>query len=390
MMNIFKERSHLFKRLFSAVLPVLLAPSMAQADGSAIGPREGMAGTTKDASAMTFATAANFPNGTMRGFNLEYAKDGSNSYIEQDYADLQAMKVNLIRTRIVLTRCSGCESFNSVDLDLAHAEYVLQEGQARGFKVVVVLGIPPAPGETGIKAFWTDSTLQSNIAAAWQQIASKLRSYPALAGYDLINEPVPPGSNKGLQQQAWTGFASMLVTSLRKVDSDHVIIFESAPWASADAFRGMQPLPFKNIAYSFHFYYPDKLTAQGLPYNSIPLGMEYPSTALDKTALSNALQPVRDFEKRTGAPIYVGEFGTVRWAPNGSAARYIQDVVDLLDAEHWSWTLWSYRGYHAYDTEIPENVTRDLKAIQNRDARNSNTRSIQILDRAFINNQALK
>jgi len=50
-----------------------------------------------------------------------------------------------------------------------------------------------APNETGMKAaasnFWVNSTLQGNLAAVWRNIAQHYANEPAIAGYDILNEP---------------------------------------------------------------------------------------------------------------------------------------------------------------------------------------------------------
>ncbi len=340
------------------------------------------------AKSMPLTTAADFSNGTMRGFNTGNINlDGSDNYVESDFADLASMKVNLVRTAIDLKRCKGCSSFDSPDIALARVEHILQEGQSRGFKVVVVLAIPYAPGETTEKAYWKDDALRASIVTTWQKIATKLKSYPALAAYDLLNEPVPPDvGTKNMQQQVWIDFAKTLVRSIRSVDPDHVIIFEPAPWASADDFRNMQPLPFTNIVYSFHFYYPYPFTMQGLNADA-PLGVMYPNANLNKASLSKGLEQVRDFVKRTNAPVYVGEFGALRWAPNDSTYRYLKDVTELFEAEKWSWTFYSYRGYHGFDAEVPYNASRGITFKEERGARVAHTNSIDLLRSYFSYNK---
>ena len=338
------------------------------------------------AKSMPLTTAADFANGSMRGFNMvNYGQDVSDRYKDSDFSALSATKANLVRTSIILTRCGGCNSYTFPEATLTRVEHMLQAGEKYGFKVVVVLAIPHAPGEAAEKAYWTDDYLQRSIAQTWQGIASRLKSYPALAAYDVINEPVPPqNQSKIMQQQVWHNLAVYLGTAIRNTDPSHVLIFESAPWASAGNFNNFQTLPFANIVYSFHFYYPYWYNMQGTS-DDAPYGVVYPNAKLNKQVLSLALQPVRDFVKKIGgAPVYVGEFGAVRWSPGVTA--YLKDVIDLFEAEKWSWTYYTYHGDLVFDAEVPNNASRSIKGPDLIKLRNPKTPSMNMINSYFSHN----
>ena len=320
----------------------------------------------------------------LRGVTLtDLPRSGAVGYSESDYADLGAMGVNITRLGMHLTRCDGCSTYSSSEAEIAYAEQILEMGQRYGFKLVVTLA--PLPGG-GKEEFWNDPQLRSSIAQQWQAIARRLKGYPALAAYDLINEPVPPGKSLREVHQQWDAFAAQLITALREVDPMHTIIFEPATWGNPSSFKSQEPLPFPNIAYSFHFYLPMTFTHQGV-YPQYPYGVEYPNPTLNKDILSQTLEPVRDFQRRTGMPIYIGEFSAARWAPNDSAHRYLKDVISLFEAEHWSWTYLGWRGYHGWDAEIPETVPRDIKQSIAPEKRISTTPSFKLLSSYFMLNK---
>ena len=75
------------------------------------------------------------------------------------------------------------------------------------------------------------------------------------------------------------------------------------------------------------------------------------SVYLVKKRQEAVLAPVTAFQARYHVPIYVGEFSVVRWAPPGSGARWLQDVVDLFEARHWSWTYHAFREWHGWSLE---------------------------------------
>lgn len=264
------------------------------------------------------------------------------------------MKVKLVRIGVHLTRCASCTTYTFPALDLSNVDALIQSSHTSGTKVVITV----ATGNPGGQAdeFWSKPTLRASIVDLWKGLAQKYRDEPGVAAYDLINEPYPSG--KADDPTPWLAFATELITAIRSVDPNHTIVVEGSPNASPYWFANMKPLPFANLVYSVHFYEPMQFTHQGV-LDQYPMGVRYPddtNTAaglpLTRSQLSNLLQPVRDFSRRNNVPIYVGEFGCVRWAPDGSHERYLRDLVDLFEAEGWAWTYHSYREWTGWDPEI--------------------------------------
>lgn len=61
------------------------------------------------------------------------------------------------------------------------------------------------------------------------------------------------------------------------------------------------------------------------------------------------LAPVRDFQMRHKARIYVGEFSAVAWAEG--ADRYIADCIELFEEYGWDWSYHAFREWHGWDVE---------------------------------------
>ncbi len=76
----------------------------------------------------------------------------------------------------------------------------------------------------------------------------------------------------------------------------------------------------------------------------------YPDGSMNKeTAIRAYLEPVREFQRKTGARIYVGEFSCVRWAPG--AADYIRDSIDFFEECGWDWTYHAFREWNGWSVE---------------------------------------
>ena len=64
----------------------------------------------------------------------------------------------------------------------------------------------------------------------------------------------------------------------------------------------------------------------------------------DREALRKHLQPVRDFEKKYGARIYIGEFSAVRRVPG--AAQYLEDLITIFEKYGWDWSYHAFREWN--------------------------------------------
>src|ERR1035438_1783085 len=114
----------------------------------------------------------------------------------------------------------------------------------------------------------------------------------------------------------------------------------------------LEPPADTNVVYSPHMYEPHEFTHQGVqgrpepfPYPGAIKGREWNRKTVEET-----LQPVVDFQRKFGAPIFMGEFGAPRWRGE-DANRYLRDVIEVCEAHGWSWAYHSYREWEGWDAE---------------------------------------
>jgi hypothetical protein len=117
----------------------------------------------------------------------------------------------------------------------------------------------------------------------------------------------------------------------------------------------MKPLPWTNIVYEFHMYNPFDVTAQGI--HGFTQSNPYPSSRFTKQTLDSALIRLQSFSTKYNAPVYIGEFGCVRFAPlnsdgESSSDRWYKDCIDLFEAKSWPWTVTAWRNSEIWDLEI--------------------------------------
>ena len=353
-------------KIMAATLIVVVANSAPAATGAGAGSTE--------------MTAQQFANDHLRGFNIDLQ---SPPLLDVDFQDMAATGANVARAFIrVLAACSSCSNFVIAPSTWAYMDGVVAAGRKYGFKVVFVL----APMPAGDKAlYWTNPALQTGIANVWSEIATHFQGDTTIAGFDVLNEPVPPTKDVAQAAQMWRSFATQLIKSVRQADPNRMVVVEPAPWADVKSLQFMAPFPFTNVLYSIHFYHPYLLTHQGIYGN--PVGVAYPTAKWNKDWLSQRLQPARDWSAKYQMPLYVGEFSTARWTPGSTA--YLTDLVNLLEAEKWPWTYHAFRSSPAWDAEFPANVPTSVLASdwENRSSyRDEKTPTMQLLRSEFSQN----
>jgi hypothetical protein len=241
-----------------------------------------------------------------------------------------------------------------------------------GIRVVVTpLSLPGARWRqvNGMKEdlrLWTEDDFLLQAVRFWKDLAGKLKSHPAVVGYNLINEPHPEvfyGKRtfwrKGFLEwydgvKGTAGdlnrFNSTLVSSIREVDTDTTIVVESGLWATPWAFEYLEPVDDDNVLYSFHMYEPYDYTTRRINAGrfsypgEVEIGDLEASLKLNKEKLSSFFDPVREWAERHEIPpnrIWAGEFGCDRTTVG--AEKYLRDLIDIFNSEQWHWSFYGYR-----------------------------------------------
>ena len=277
---------------------------------------------------------------------------------ECDFQTLQAWGVNLVRYQ--MTRDWQARNNNQdpdeymrwVESKVAHlTDDVLPWAVARGMEVVVDLHVAPGGrGEDGDMNMFHDARFADTFFAVWKMIATRCKGRAGIWGYDLINEPVQKRpSPEGLDYWSVQTRAASLV---REIDPDTPIIVESNLSASPGEFDSLKILDMKDVIYQVHMYAPGNFTHQGVhAKNDSWKRVRYPDVArrLTKETLVRALHPVREFQRRHDAIIYVGEFSAIAWADG--AGRYLSDCISLFEEYGWDWTYHAFREWNGWSVE---------------------------------------
>ena len=282
---------------------------------------------------------------------------------EDDIATLASWGATLVRFQIgrnwsgVDDNQDLAEYASWVDSRLDNLEDVLKWCAARGMKVCVDLHAPPGGKRAGDRAMnmFFNERFADAFVETWRRIATRCAPIvqtmgPVIYGYDLINEPIQrepaPFSYWEVQRRA--------AEAIRAIDPDAPIIVESNLGCVAESYRYLSPLAMDNVIYQVHLYKPYEYTHQGVWDNPREKGgrpLVWPDQSRGWTTdhLRRVLEPVRKFQEKHHARIYVGEFSAVSWAPG--AENYLRDCIALFAEYGWDWTYHAFREWGAWSVE---------------------------------------
>ncbi len=271
------------------------------------------------------------------------------SFREEDFSELRKWNVNLIRWQ--LTRDGGndvtLEQYQKqLDRKINELQSVLDAARKYGFKVVIDLH-----PFGGARVILDSEKGRSFLLEFWKKVVARYKDHPALWGYDILNEPeyraLPP------EIPSRPSIASEVIREIRAIDPETPIIVESDGCAQYDMLEFLPVFDAVNIIYSIHFYMPGEYTHQ-LEAHRKPF-LHYPddSKKWNKAYIRRLLTRAREFQQKTGARIYVGEVGCIRWAPGGNL--WLRDCIDLFEEYGWDWSYHAYREWDGWSAEHSEN-----------------------------------
>ncbi|HEX3000146.1 MAG TPA: cellulase family glycosylhydrolase, partial [Armatimonadota bacterium] len=240
-----------------------------------------------------------------------------------------------------------------LDGELKKMDEALPFCRKYGLLVVVDLHSLPNGGEQNL---FNDAECQKAFVENWQRIARRYKRVRGIWGYDLANEPIEGVIPENLAD--WEELAARTAHAIRAIDRVRTLIVEPAQGANPYGLSDFEPIDVPNVVYSVHMYLPHAFTHQGVHDNwskSYTYPGEIQGQHWDKAQLEAALKPAIDFQKNYGVQIYIGEFSAIRWAPDGSACRYLKDVIDIFEAHGWDWTYHAFREWSGWSVEYGEN-----------------------------------
>lgn len=203
--------------------------------------------------------------------------------------------------------------------------------------------------------FWNHPHFQDRVVHLWEALADRYRDRPEVAGFNPINEPADPSGQKLLP------FYERLEKAVRAIDPRHVLFLDGNRYSTDfSAFEGRgEPLP--NTVYTAHDYALPGITS-ATEYPGVTRGEYFDRSVVEQTFLRRT-----EFMRRTGTPIWIGEFGPVYSADRSQDAwryRLLRDQLEIYREHGASWALWTYKdiGLQGLVFARPDSPYRELIA----------------------------
>ena len=271
----------------------------------------------------------------MIGVNLSGAEFGNGNRYGWDYIYPSASDINyyaqrgvqFVRLPVRWERLQPTPGGNLDPAEVGRLKDFLANAQAAGVKVLVDLH--NFGGYSGDVIGSTTNPV-SNFADFWSKLSGAIKDSPALAGYDLMNEPV------GFKDwEGWPTAAQAAINAIRKVDMTHDIYVEGNDYATSINYGMHNPdFPLKDpankIVYEAHIYF-DKWDS----------GASFGTTAQEGVDPNIGVERLADFAawlKQNNARGFVGEFA----APDSDPAwnTVLENFVKELNKDGISGTYW--------------------------------------------------
>lgn len=206
--------------------------------------------------------------------------------------------------------------------DFSRLKWIVAQCKKRG--MYVILDMHGVPGHQSIAHHSCrtnhcrlyDNTSEGKFfrklaADLWRDIAELFRDEPAVAAYDLMNEPMCDYGTFEKKNKVYREVYDILYKAVREVDKKHIITLE-AIWTPLDI-TNPRRYGWENVMYQYHTY---------LRSNSMFSGF----VLLEKS-------------RRFNIPVLVGEFSQCR----GKAD--LPYILRTFNNANFNWCSWTYKGH---------------------------------------------
>ncbi|MGA5757231.1 glycoside hydrolase family 5 protein [Nonomuraea bangladeshensis] len=261
-------------------------------------------------------------------------------FTERDAELLAGLGMNCVRIPVNYRHWESDERPFEIDpRGFRHLDRVIGLLGAHGIYSVIDLHALPgsqnqhwhSDNPTHVAAFWQHRHFQDRVVHLWEVLADHYRDNPWVAGYNPANEPAD------VTGQVIGPFYDRLVKAVRGADPHHVLFLDGNTYSTDfSIFREV----YENTVFVMHDYALAGF-AHGGPYPGHTRGEWCDQDELERTFAKRSR-----FQRETGTPLWVGEFGPVYTGdPEKDAQRYqiLRDQLAIYDAEGAGWSLWTYK-----------------------------------------------
>ena len=244
-----------------------------------------------------------------------------NYWTAQDFDNCAEMGMSVIR--LPFTYMNLCDDNGNLKSNaFSRLDWFVQNCSQRGMYVILDMhgafgsqnGMDHSGEVNDGKQLYYNQGNKDKTLNLWKKIAEHFKGNPAVAAYDILNEP---GIKAAATYSLHWDFYNEIYNAIRSKDSNHIIIMESC-W-DADNLPRPSQYGWKNVAYEYHYY----------PWNA------QNSSSAQESYFSSKVSDIANHNY--GVPTFVGEF-TCFEQDNGW-----KSAMSTFNSQGWHWTTWSYK-----------------------------------------------
>ena len=200
--------------------------------------------------------------------------------------------------------------------------------------------------------FASPATEEDRFIAIWKQVAEHFQKSPdEQVFFELLNEP-----NGGLNSQSWNDLLNRTVAVVRQSNPTRPIIIGPTNYNGYDQLDALVLPKDPNLIVTFHYYLPVEFTHQGASWiigADAWLGKQWNASPEELDAISSVFNQVSVWAGQNHRPIFLGEFGVIEKAGQGSRVRWTTAVHQAAEARGFSWAYWvfSNSGFDVFDLQ---------------------------------------
>ena len=219
---------------------------------------------------------------------------------------------------------------------------------------------------SAVKPLWTQTSAQEKFYGLWKDLSADLKKYPnGLVAYEPMNEPVAD------DPQIWNRVFARALAVVRENEPKRKVIIGSNRWQSVHTFHDLAlPPGDANLILSFHFYMPMALThhmASWVDLKDYKGPVYYPGLTVKgedlkgldpelvkrlkaeqkvftRDSLEALMQEPISMAAKLGLPLYCGEWGCLKTAPDSARYAWYRDMRYSLEKNNIAWAIWDYKG----------------------------------------------
>jgi len=194
----------------------------------------------------------------LRGINWGWWNLSGTQYSQTDMSNEAQWGANVARLAFSYTDLeTGGQAGNWSQTGFAEMDQVVQ--WAAQYHVYVILDMHVTPGgqnqdtydDGGGDQLWTNAADQSNFLGLWKYIAQRYASQPAVAAYELMNEP----DSGTISPDPLPGLCAQAITAIRSVAPSKIIVLAgNSHDGPANLTSEIYQQNQSNILYTMHFY----------------------------------------------------------------------------------------------------------------------------------------